>query len=154
MDLKIGILIIGSLLWRNDKGRPAWRQKRLDIDGAMPVHAPICYGRLSGAPGQPKSYTMIFTDGEPTGTAQVLPCKTSVLTCSHLLDEAISLWAVESGRAEGQVLSRWGAVGLLKNPAREIPQELLESWAHKVSTGNDYDNLVDELRRVPWTQNG
>lgn len=155
MNLKIGILIIGSLLWREGMGRQAWRDKRLNLNGVVPVKAPICYGRLSGMQGQPKSYTMIFTNGEPNGTAKVVPCQSPVLTCSHLLDEATALWAVESNRDEGEVLSRWGAVGLLKNPRREVPQELLDSWAHKVSTGKEYDSFVDELeKRVPWSEEG
>ncbi len=37
MPLSAGVLIIGSLLWDSEKGRPAWRNARLDMAKAQPV---------------------------------------------------------------------------------------------------------------------
>src|SRR5260370_41031872 len=65
VPLTAGVLIIGSLLWDSGKGRPAWRDARLDVASAQAVTAPIRYGRKARTRGN--SFTMGFSRQCPAG---------------------------------------------------------------------------------------
>lgn len=55
---RIGVLIIGSLYWDDDKPhREEWRRDRLRMDNRQYVKVPIRYGRYSETR---KGYTMVF----------------------------------------------------------------------------------------------
>jgi len=45
VPLTAGVLIIGSLFWDSERGRPAWRDARLNMASAQTVTAPLRYGR-------------------------------------------------------------------------------------------------------------
>ena len=87
------MLIIGSLFWDVEKGRPEWREARLNMEGAQTVTAPIRYGRLSGSRGD--SYTMVFSRLCPQGRAKVVPCSHAISTVQELIAEAECLWRAE-----------------------------------------------------------
>src|SRR5947209_4925613 len=93
VPLTAGVLIIGSLLWDAEKGRPAWRGARLDKASAQTVTAPIRYGRLSGSRGN--SYTMVFSRLCPAGQAKLVPCSHTISTVQDLIAEAECLWKAE-----------------------------------------------------------
>ena len=130
MALKRGVLIIGSLRWDNDQ-RENWRKRRLDIDHAIVVNAPIRYGRRSGKRGC--TFTMVFANScypDRVGTALLIPCQQQE---DELRIEAEHLWAAERGkeRKEG-IMADWGTVGILPNPERSN-DVLLKSTCKKWS---------------------
>lgn len=169
MAATIGVLIIGSLYWRQDC-RKRWRDCRLNWKCQWLVTAPIRYGRLSGTP--PKTYTMVF--GEPgetqRGQAVVVQCQRPA---SNLIEEAEWLWAAEqtssnhdhvplncTSSPEHRIApaTRWGCVALLSNPQSNLPQELAV-WRARVAAEPNYTANPPNLRRlvnpegelqIPW----
>src|SRR5688572_10602378 len=111
--MRCGILIIGSLLWDNDR-RNAWRMAQLDLIAQMRVTAPFRYGRKSRSRGW--TYTMTFEPGaESQGV--LVPCATPVETIEHLAAEAVALWHAEYANATpGSIREDWGHVGALFSP--------------------------------------
>lgn len=156
MPLTAGVLIIGSLLWDSKRGRPAWRDARLDLASAQTVTAPIRYGRLSESRGN--TYTMVLSRKAGIGQAKVLSCLHSISTPADLIAEAEALWKAEQpGAAPGRIADYWGCVALLCNPARKIPDELLKAWADRIGREQDYGKvtqtegegrLIDESGRL------
>lgn len=156
--LNAGVLIIGSLLW--DERREAWRQSRLDMNSLETVTAPIRYGRRSLQRGG--TYTMVFSRGAAAGQAKVIPFARRVATGNDLTCEAEQLWAAErNGTPNGEVSAGWGCVALLRNPERNIPQDLLVEWTNRVSRERRYGNVpqaeeedtlvsADGLLRIDW----
>jgi len=124
--MRIGILIIGSLLWDNCK-RKAWRRCHLALDRAVPVRAQIRYGRLSQSRGN--TFTMtINTDGD-AGRALVVPCRTTQTGVSALFAEAEALWQAEqSSAAAGSISTSWGCVGV-RFRDEPAPTDWSTSWA-------------------------
>lgn len=142
MPLSAGILIIGSLFWDPDDGRPAWRAARLDMASAQSVTAPIRYGRLSGKK-RGRTYTMVFSRSAGTGQAQVVRCTRTIATPVDLLVEAEALWKAEQpGAAAGRIAADWGCVALLCNPGRNMPTEMLQAWSDRISLEQDYGNVT------------
>ncbi len=160
VPLNCGILIIGSLLWDAQKGRPAWRSERLDLARAQTVTAPIRYGRLSGSRGN--SYTMVFSRLCPVGRAKLIPCSHTILSAADLIAEAEWLWKAEQPDAKPhRIAAKWGCVAPLCNPARNIPDHLLKGWEElvrrepnygQVSQTKEEGDLVEPngLLRIEW----
>lgn len=159
MSLNAGILIIGSLLW--DDERRAWRDARLEMGLAETVMAPIRYGRLSGK-RRGHTYTMVFSRLCQAGQAKVVRCSHTVSSAENLIAEAEQLWKAEQPNAEaGRIAASWGCVALLCNPERKIPEDITKAWATRVSREPDYGNVPqteDEgclvskagLLQIPW----
>ncbi len=159
MPLRIGVLIIGSLYWRNDD-RTRWRRKRLRLDCQWRVRVPIRYGRLS----KDGFYTMVFAElpDDQFGHAVVIECQRTLTSASDLIAEAEWLWAAETNSVPRfcfsspahSISKEWGCVALLKNPKTEIPQGLLSGWVKRVSEENaDREkHLVDPggMLHVSW----
>jgi hypothetical protein len=138
VPLTAGVLIIGSLFWDSERGRPAWREARLDMASAQSATAPIRYGRLSGK-GRGYTYTMVFS-------------------------RLAAIWSCESGSmqsancaAAGGIADSWGCVALLCNPDRELPEDLLKAWTDhvgrepnygKVTQTKEEGRLIDENGRL------
>lgn len=138
MAWRFGILIAGSLDWRNEPYRVAWRTSRLTSDAGIPVKAPIRYGRLS----RNNTYTMVFAPGCPEGRAKVRLCARPVSSIADLVEEAKALWTAErpagSQPLPGRVHSaNWGCVALLANPGAAGSQQLLDQWAKQVASEKD-----------------
>jgi len=123
--LRTGILIIGSLLWDSRNGREQWRRSRLRMDDRRPVPAPIRYGRFSD---QRKTYTMVFSRlcyrQRGLGTAQLVPCVSSVSSAAELITEAEYL-----AQAEGLSEWTWGGIGVAVNPQASVAKDILGGWA-------------------------
>jgi hypothetical protein len=161
--LKVGVLIIGSLYWRDkdrDEGRDKWRHCRLDMDTNRKwlVKVPIQYGRLS----QNGTFTMVFSrlPEDQFGQAIIVPCKRDVSSLADLIEEAEWLWAAEEGKDKvpslctsspaKRISAKWGGcVALLRNPRSYVPQELLDGWAGHVLKAPHYS--ANERRRVGGT---
>ena len=160
MPLSAGVLIIGSLLWDSEKGRPEWREARLDMASAQAVTAPIRYGRLSESRGN--SYTMVFSRLCQVGQAQLVPCSHSISSLQELIVEAEHLWkAGQSGAKAHKIAASWGCVALLCNPHRQIPAYLVKGWAERVGHEPGYGLVsqtqpegllvsTDGLLRIDW----
>ena len=141
MPLNAGILIIGSLFWDREKGRPAWRDARLNMARSQNVTAPIRYGRLSGSRGN--SYTMVFSRLCLGGQAKLVPCSHTILTVQDVIAEAECLWKAEQPAAIAQrIAAKWGCVALLCNPNRDIPDALLKGWEERVTREPGYGNVT------------
>jgi len=159
VPLTAGILIIGSLLW--DEERQTWRGARLDMGSAETVTAPIRYGRLSGW-RRGRTYTMVFSRLCEAGQARVVRCSHIISSADELIEEAEHLWKAEQPNAEaGRIAADWGCVGLLCNPERKIPEDLLKGWANRVANEPGYGNVPqiqkegclvsnDGLLHIPW----
>jgi hypothetical protein len=87
MSLQLGILIAGSLDWRNEPYRTAWRKSRLMPEDGIPVRVPIRYGRLS----RNKTYTMVFAPDSPVGQAKVRRCVRPASSIADIVEEAKAL---------------------------------------------------------------
>jgi len=141
VPLKVGILIIGSLLWDKEDNRPAWRDARLDIASAETVTAPIRYGRLSGKK-RGYTYTMVFSRLCQIGQGKVVHCSHTMSSAADLIVEAEHLWrAEEPGAAAGRIAAGWGCVALLCNPERKIPANILDEWAKRVEREPGYGKV-------------
>jgi hypothetical protein len=142
VPLNAGVLIIGSLFWDSERGRPAWREARLDMASAQSVTAPIRYGRLSGK-GRGYTYTMVFSRLAGIGHAKVVRCSRPIVTPTDLLAEAEALWKAEQPSAgAGRIADYWGCVALLCNPNRKVPEDLLKAWTDRVGREPDYGKVT------------
>jgi hypothetical protein len=136
MDLKIGILIIGSLWWDKIHGRPDWREKYLCPAEAINVPAPIRYGRFSA---KRDSYTMLFSSSAGPGQAKVVPCANSIREPKDLVEESERLWSAEA-EVNGQISSIWqsgrdgGGVVLCINEERSSNNHdlVIDAWKQRV----------------------
>jgi hypothetical protein len=159
--LTAGVLIIGSLVWDSEKGRSAWRDKRLNMAEAQTVTAPIRYGRLSESRGH--SYTMVLSRLCPVGQAKLVPCSHTISSLQDLIVEAECLWKAEQPRAQAhRIAADWGCVALLCHSERNLPADLLRGWAERVAREPDYGNVsqtseegtlvcrTDGLLRIGW----
>ena len=179
IQLSTGILVIGSLAWDTQGGRPDWRAKRLRESGniSCKVKVPIRYGRLSHAKTGKSdwgTYTMVFARSVdcPVGDAKVFPCRSAVSKFEDLWLEAQWLWAAEDKNANKElaanapVASPWGCVALLPNPAlpkdakkATLDKALRQEWARRVENQNHYFDdcearllTGDGMLMVDWPQ--
>lgn len=124
MSSRVGILVIGSLYWREEPVRLAWRNTRLRVDCAIKVKAPIHYGRLS----KTGTYTMTFAPGVASGTALVVPCKDGHVDLARLKAEGEALWGAEDNSSTTRAISAgWGSVGALFRDLGSA-RDLAASW--------------------------
>jgi hypothetical protein len=158
MQLKIGILVVGSLDWeskeypgcqnRLNPERSTWRKRWLkkDAGSELRVNVPIRYGRLSSTRGD--TYTMVFSPeykSRPGGQAKIIESKSVVTDCKDLQLHAQALWQAESGYAN-EVSRSWGCVVLLTPDnflqSDEINRrQLLKEWADYTSGRPGYANI-------------
>jgi len=154
LNLKGGVLIIGSLLWQdhldNDKKdniRKLWRDRHLLLDHKIMVKVPIRYGRLS----ESDIYTMTFSNSckaTKQGTSFFVPFKkTPLLTFTDLMNEVKETSIAEG--MKGKLLSKeggkknfWCSMGLLTNPKTVTAgkkKELIKSWNAKIAQEGTLD---------------
>ena len=139
MPLNAGILIIGSLLWDDD--RQTWRDARLDMLSREIVTAPIRYGRRSGE-RRGYTYTMVFSRSASVGHAKVVRCRHTTTSPEDLITEAEYLWQAEELSTDvSRIAANWGCVAVLFNPGRKIPAEFPEAWAKRVARDSSYGNV-------------
>ena len=142
MRLDAGILIIGSLLWDREEIGNNGATSASTCNQSELVSAPIRYGRRSGE-RRGYTYTMVFSRSAPAGRARVVRCSHPITSADDLTTEALRLWEAEralQGHRENRN-KRWGCVALLRNPGREIPEELLRAWGQRVERERGYGNV-------------
>lgn len=139
---RVGVLIIGSLLWDDHDSRKSWRTLRLIPEDGFVVPAPIRYGRFSDNRG---AYTMVFSKGVrgARSSARVLPCKQPVSTVQDLIIEAKHLWTAErrQNKSDGRISAPWGCVALRIRPGLKLPRPFLDGWAQHVRGEDTYGNI-------------
>jgi hypothetical protein len=139
MNLKGGVLIIGSLFWDPSELRHKWR-KRAFKNYLEPVYTPmnIRYGRESKT--RQKNYTMILSNHPSTrpGKAMILELKRPLKSFGALEKIAYELAEAEGiyvAPKKAKLVSKWGgSVGLWLNPKvdktdAKIADEIRKKWA-------------------------
>jgi len=141
--LKLGILIVGSLIWDSIDVRRKWRAERLNVTSRTPVPVPIRYGRRSQSRGD--SYTMVFSrslDPDLLGQAIVVPCRGQVSDIGDLVAEAEWLWAAERNCSRCSCVSgNWGCVSVVENENKKLPKTLRGGWTQHVSGRTGYGEM-------------
>lgn len=144
-----GVLVIGSLLWDNNKLREKWRNDYLNIDEIKDVKLPIRYGKLSET--RDSSYTMVFSSEcleiEKMGNGKFIPFKNNPLDFDSLNTECIELIKAEKKKHwnENRYNWAWGTVAIMFNPKifREdnsnynLGKFFLKKWKNKI--GNRFN---------------
>ncbi len=122
--MRVGILIVGSLLWDNCQ-RDAWRRSRLRVDRSVHVKAPIYYGRRSNSRGN--TFTMTLGAGDALGEAVLVRCVSAIASVGGLVAEAEALWKAEQSTAgPNSIGASWGSVGVLFAPT--VPADWRAGW--------------------------
>ncbi|GJM17606.1 MAG: hypothetical protein DHS20C13_29330 [Thermodesulfobacteriota bacterium] len=117
MNLKSGVLIIGSLLWQDyvhrigDDIRLNWRNSYLDLDNKIHVKVPIRYGRISNS----EIPTMVFSNYMKTklGFGYLVPFKNKIHSEDQLISHTVALSVAEGMR--GNFVTSWGVLVYLFN---------------------------------------
>lgn len=120
MNLKCGIIIIGSLLWDDDPIRQQWRKAAFGKSLKKNlVHLPIRYGRESRT--RNNTYTMILSNHQSTEIGQgiIIEVAKNIESFSDLEHQAYALAKAEGIWNEHQtptINTIWATIGLLINP--------------------------------------
>ena len=121
MDFKLGVIIVGSLLWDEKPIRQKWRLACIkDINSRISVPIKIRYGRKSES--RQDTYTMILSNHADTQLGQGLIFESADLVKSfrNLEKQAFALARAEGiwkeDDKEPKISKTWGTVGLLLNP--------------------------------------
>lgn len=144
MDIKIGAIVIGSLLWDLTETRNKW-QNELSLDNKLRVPLPIRYGRLSEK-SREGTYTMVFSNdlnNERTkGFGYVIPYKNNIASNEEFVRQ-IKLLAKAEGIPNNQICKDWGTVCISINPNIDIirKNELTSFWNNLVR--DTKNNLTD-----------
>lgn len=131
MNLKGGVVIIGSLLWDNTN-RCEWRKRSLEtLETKIPVSVRIRYGRESGEQRH-HTYTMIFSNHPTTGLGQgyIVRLKNNIENEEMLKEQAIALAEAEGIWTDKRPFlgKDWGAVGLLVNENKSSADLIKSIW--------------------------
>lgn len=152
VDLKGGVLIIGSLMWQDhldeagDDIRKNWRTNSLLLANKIQVKTPIRYGRFSD---NSKIYTMVFSNAckRKSGTAFIVPFSSQIQSDKQLVDEAQKLSDAEGMKKKfvaGENV--WSVLGILINPKHngtKIKRNLITLWNNSLDKAFD-----DKLFRI------
>lgn len=150
MELKGGVLIIGSLFWQDDQGkepyaRRNWRNEKLSFNERLHVLAPIRYGRTS----EKGTITMVLSkDVElktELGTAYVIPFNSEIKSLEEIQIQARCLSKVEGSCDEKIVKGKnnWCVIGILLNPLikDELKNEILNYWNRLILDEGGFNHL-------------
>jgi len=140
MQLKGGVIIIGSLLWQddlntNDKVRYNWRNTSLNLNEKILARLPIRYGRYSNG----DIYTMVFSTGcektKKLGTGYVVPFKNNPIEHLDVLICEARIVAKAEGmecKFVGGANPIWAAMGILINKKKvdqKTYEQIISRWA-------------------------
>ncbi|MDY0090660.1 MAG: hypothetical protein RBR78_09875 [Flavobacteriaceae bacterium] len=121
ISLKGGVLIIGSLLWEQDKIRKNWRNNFLEEENKIKTKAPIRYGRISG--GRNCTFTMVFSEEcnseDMLGTAFFVPFRDNPVSLEALRKQSLELIKSECKKDKSvfEIFNwSWGTLALAINP--------------------------------------
>lgn len=148
LNLKGGVLIIGSLWW--DPSREQWRQKYLNMDEVRNISLPIRYGRLSGSDRR-YTHTMVFSSDckDALGTGLVITFKEQTKNFDQLHDQVMALMAAEMKKSPeiDRYNWGWGMIALVINPnhlsvsseKKSACRELKDYWQSIIGNGFNSD---------------
>ena len=116
MSFKIGVIVIGSLLWDEKPERILWRRE-LDLTKKKHIELPIRYGRISSS--RENTYTMVFSNEMNTirnlGKGYVIPYKNIINSEQDFKIQILKLAKAEKISTTRMSCS-WGTVSILINP--------------------------------------
>lgn len=144
MDIKIGAIVIGSLLWDLTEVRKKW-QNELSLDNKLRVPLPIRYGRLSEK-SRKGTYSMVFSNGiddeKTKGMGYIIPYKNNITSNEDFVRQLILLAEAEV-ISNSQICKRWGTVCISINPYIDKirKDELTSLWNNFVSETKN--NLIE-----------
>jgi hypothetical protein len=165
--MRIGVLVIGSLLWDESKIRRDWRNNNLDLNTKIKVKIPIRYGRSSSS--RNNNYSMIFSSYlsyNNLGIGYVIPLKVDI-TDENSFSNQLQKLAIAEGiideckKSKKSIVTDWGSVCLLLNNKSENSDTIFNWWGniysqHKIlfSTLNprknlDFVNGYNTLNEIP-----
>lgn len=147
------VLVIGSLLWENEKNtldskqgklRDNWR-KNLDLEKKIAIEVPIRYGRKSTS--KRCTYTMVISNSVTNlGTAYIIPFKKEIENFEELKNQALELSEVEgisTTKYPKRLIASWGAVGITFNEAEEKQfQEIKNKWHQEFASFENTDYKI------------
>lgn len=156
INLKGGVLIIGSLLWQDhlnevgDDIRKTWRANHLLTEQKIMVKVPIRYGRYSA---KSRIYTMTFSKAvtqKKLGTAYFVPFRNeNLLNTEQLHQEAIALSAAEG--MNNNFVANWGAVLGVAINEQKIDKKskvvLTNFWRDKLSANNNFHHETFKINK-------
>lgn len=134
MELKGGILIIGSLLWSDDNKRDIWRKTKLLVYKKIHVKVPIRYGKRSGAS---KNLTMVFSKDcqniTKLGTGYLIPFKNNVIKSFQGIENQARFLSHAEGSNDSKLKkgrTEWCTIGILFNPKIDniLKSKLVSKW--------------------------
>lgn len=137
---RAGVLILGSLLWDNSKGRKAWREHYFGENfypNIIDVKVPIRYGRFSkfrGCPTMVLSYE--YWDEEKYGTAKFVPFKNQELQFSELICAARDLSSAEGSSSREFIKggkTKWCILTCWLNGSMKNKESFLNKWSERYS---------------------
>ncbi len=140
MKVKIGIIVIGSLLWDPKKERAEWRE-RLDIKNRLLVQLPIRYGRKSGK-NRHNTYSMVYSNNinrkGTVGKGFIIPLKNNVHSEQDFIAQMKFLSKAEE-ISSTKICASWGTVCSCINPfIADDKKAVLSAW---------WTNLVHHTRQ-------
>ena len=153
LNVKGGVLIIGSLLWQDhldnkkeDNIRKLWRDRHLLISHKIIVRAPIRYGRLSNS----DIYTMTFSNSvakNKMGTGFFIPFQqTPIVTFNDLINQSKEVSVAEG--MKGQFIKKtttgeiWCVLGILINPKTvnaDKAKEIYNEWKRIIESEGGFN---------------
>lgn len=147
------VLVIGSLLWENEKNtldskqgklRENWR-KNLDLEKKVPIEVPIRYGRKSTS--KRCTYTMVISNSVTNlGTAYIIPFKKEIENFKELKDQALELSEAEgisTTKYPKRLIASWGAVGITFNEIEEKKfKEIKNKWHQEFTSFENTDYKI------------
>lgn len=142
MQLKGGVLIIGSLFWQDHKEqegdnlRKKWREENLSIADSSNVIVPIRYGRFS----KENVYTMVFDYKLPKnhfGIAKAVPFKETIMSLDQITQVTNGLSLIEGGKTDAFIKGNkkpWCICTLWINPSLSdsLRNDLTNYWHEKL----------------------
>lgn len=136
MDIKIGAIIIGSLLWETTEKRTKWRNG-LMLQDKLLVDLPIRYGRQS-LENRKGTYSMVFSNNinhtKTLGKGFVIPFKENIKSEQDFKNRMLNISDAE-GISATRICKSWGTVCFIVNPFidKDKQNEVLSLWGNLVN---------------------
>jgi hypothetical protein len=135
MQMKMGVIVIGSLFWDPSEVRRNWRT-HLATDERHQIALPIRYGRKSRIDGERKgTFTMIFSSSlqkHQYGKCLLIPFKENFTSQAEFQRQALHL--AEAEGISSEVISKpWGTVSLVINPSSGKHELIQKFWSELVT---------------------
>lgn len=151
--IKVGVVLIGSLLWQNDGSngeenlRKNWRDNNFETKH-IPVKFPIRYGRMSSG----NVYTMVVSESctseDKLGTAMLLMANKTFESVADVYEFAIEIAKAEGMVADGNAVLKlsWAFISYAKRQLSkkfntDTKTRFDNIWGVRARKDNFYENL-------------